>query len=60
MFGSCSVIKPPVVRSSNGNITFILNKHTTMEFRIRTGCCVYVAGGLFDKPRQKANNALVK
>ena len=56
---SCSVIKPPVVRSSNGDITFIVNKHTTMEFRIRTSCRVYVAGGLLDNPRQKANNALV-
>ena len=54
-----SVIKFPVVRSSNGDITFIVDKQTTMEFRIRTSCRVYVAGGLFDNPRQKANNALV-
>ena len=47
---SCSVIKLPVVRSSNGDITFIVNKHTTMEFRIRTSCRVYVAEGLFDNP----------
>ena len=28
---SRSVIKLPVVRSSNGDITFIVNKHTTIE-----------------------------
>ena len=54
-----SVIELPVVRSSNSDITFVVNKHATMEIRIRTGCRVYIARGLFDKPRQKADNALV-
>ena len=56
---SFRVIKLPVVCSSNGDITFVVNKQTTMKLRIRTSCRVYVAGGLFDNPRQKANNALV-
>ena len=57
-----SVVKFPVVRSSNSDITLVVNKHATMEFRISNDChdChVYIIRGLCYKPRQKANNALV-
>ena len=54
-----SVIEFPVVRSSNSDITLVVNKHATMEFRISTDCHVYITRGLCYKTRQKANNALV-
>ena len=53
------VIELPVVRSSNSDITFVVNKHATMEFRISTDSHVYITRGLRYKPRQEANNALV-